>query len=291
MQSLVVPGSETDVTLSVTIDGPCASTDADGRRRAAGTALIAHGAGSSGDFVRRAFGPPLLAGGWRLVSYDLRGHAGSTPVTDPARLDLSAHVADMVTLARRVGADMLGGVSMGAHAAVLAAAALRAHATADRGAPVRGLLLALPAWTGEPEVVAAANAVQAAEIAAVGIDPVLRRISRDHPGWVADELLATWPRHDPDAFVAVLRGLARSRAPSPTELAAATEPVGLAALADDPMHPAAVAQRWTELIPAARLTTVPFSAPAEDRSVLGGACWGSWVAACEAGADDLSASR
>jgi pimeloyl-ACP methyl ester carboxylesterase len=269
MQVLVVPGAETDVTLSVTIDDPPASGSGDAPR-ATRTALIAHGAGSSGEFVRQAFGPPLLTAGWRLVSYDLRGHAGSSAVTEPERLGLSDHVADLGVLARRFGASLLGGVSMGAHAAVLAAPKL-AH-----GVEPAGLLLALPAWTGEPDVVAAANAVQAAEIAAIGVPPVLRRICSDHPGWVADELASTWPRHVPEAFVAVLRGLARSAAPAPRDLGALTEPVGLVALADDPMHPAGVAQQWAEIIPSSRLVTLPFQAPAADRSVLGRACLQAW---------------
>ena len=85
-------------------------------------------------------------------------------------------------VADHVGATLLGGVSMGAHAAVLAAL--------DDGAPAElaGLLLALPAWTGEPGVVAAANGVQAAELRAVGTAAVLERVCREHPGWVADEL-------------------------------------------------------------------------------------------------------
>lgn len=279
MQVLVVPTAETDVTLSVTIDEPSVELS-----ETAPTALLAHGAGSSGDFVRRAFAPVLLAEGRRLVSYDLRGHADSSSVTDPARLDLSAHAADMVGLAHRFGATLLGGVSMGAHAAVLAAAALRTGARGDGATALRGLLLALPAWTGEPDVVAAANAVQAAEIAEIGIQPVLDRICRDHPGWVADELASSWPRHDPAAFVAVLRGLAASSAPTPLELASIPQPVGIVALAEDPMHPAAVAQQWDEEIPTSRLTTVPFAAPGPDRAVLGRAAWQAWREAVAASA-------
>src|SRR3954451_1827991 len=140
MQALVMPGSETDVTLSVCID----EVDAFGSAPTPGsspTALIAHGAGSSGDFVRRAFDAPLREAGWRLVSYDLRGHGASTPVTDEGALGLDRHVEDMVALARRTGATLLGGVSMGAHAAVLASL----HPAAPPG--LAGLLLTLPAWT------------------------------------------------------------------------------------------------------------------------------------------------
>jgi pimeloyl-ACP methyl ester carboxylesterase len=264
MQVLDMPGSEIAVTLSVRIDDLEGSGSGTGSRSAP-TALIAHGAGSSGDFVQRAFAAPLRAAGWRLVSYDLRGHGNSTAVADEAALGLDRHVQDLLALAARTGATMLGGVSMGAHAAVLAAL----DATAPRD--LAGLLLALPAWTGPPDLVAAANAVQAAELRAVGIAPVLDRIRRDHPGWVADELSGAWPGHDAAAFAAVLAALARSPGPSEAELARIAVPVGIVALDDDPMHPATVAEAWSRLIPRAGLERVAFDAPAADRSVLGSA--------------------
>jgi pimeloyl-ACP methyl ester carboxylesterase len=268
MQVIVMPGAETDITLKVTIDSP--------EPRDSGspppTALIAHGAGSSGNFVRRAFADPLLGAGWRLISYDLRGHGASTPVDDPRRLELPSHVADLAGLAHLTGATLVGGVSMGAHAAVLTAI--------DADLPdLAGLLLALPAWTGEPDLVAGANAVQAAELDAAGVDRVLQRIRRDHPGWVADELVAAWPLHVPAAFVAVLSGLARSAAPTPEQLQSVTVPAGLVALEDDPMHPAAVAERWRSFLPRAQLARLAFDAPAGDRSVLGRAALDAWTQA------------
>jgi pimeloyl-ACP methyl ester carboxylesterase len=285
MQVVTMPGAETDITLQVTIDpadpllsGSTGSNPTAGGRAACGTALIAHGAGSSGDFVRRAFGPPLRAAGWNLVSYDLRGHGASTPVTEPDRLELTSHAADVAAVARRFGATLLGGVSMGAHAAVLAV--LDQALRNDLPDPV-GMLLALPAWTGEPDLVAGANAVQAAELASFGVPRVLERICRDHPGWIAEELAGAWPRHDPAAFVAVLTGLARSAAPTPAELRRLRVPTGLVALDDDPMHPAAVAKRWSSLIPVAELRRVAFDAPAADRAVLGRAALTAWTVAAD----------
>jgi pimeloyl-ACP methyl ester carboxylesterase len=279
MQLVDMPASETDLTLSVCID----RAGDDGRppfavtRR---TAVLAHGAGSSGDFVQRSFAAPLRAAGWRLVSYDLRGHGGSSPVRDPSRLGLDRHVQDLLAVAGRVGATLLGGVSMGAHAAVLAAL--------DQRAPTElaGLLLALPAWTGKPEAVAAANGLQAAELRTVGTAAVLDRVCRDHPGWVADELASSWPTHDPIAFAAVLEALSVSSAPSVADLSQLRVPVGLVALDDDPMHPAAVAERWSRAIPNAALERVAFDAPAADRAVLGRAAMAAWQRAWE-----LSASR
>jgi pimeloyl-ACP methyl ester carboxylesterase len=278
MQALVMPGAEADVTLSVTIDDAATGGSVEERE----IALIAHGAGSSADFVRRAFGPPLAAGGFRLASYDLRAHGDSSRIHDPDRLQLRQHAADLAVLAERLGARLLGGISLGAHAAVRAAlsvqAALMARTAPRSAEPDRlvGLLLVMPAWTGDPDAVAAANAVQAAELAAVGTSAVLRRIGEDHPGWVADELAAAWPRHDPESFVAALRGLARSAAPAVDELARIEVPVGVVALRDDPMHPATVAHRWAEALPRAVLAEVEFAAPATDRSVLGAAAVTAW---------------
>lgn len=269
MQVALMPSAETDVTLTVTIDTP------EGNQSNSGpTALIAHGAGSSGDFVRRAFGPPLLEAGWRLASYDLRGHGASSPVTDPGRLGLAEHVTDLRAVARATGATLLGGVSMGAHAAVFAT--ILAASQPGWAPEPAGLLLALPAWTGAPDAVAAANALQAAELSAAGLPVVLERICRDHPGWVADELAESWPRHDPASFVAVLTALARSSAPTPDELRSVQVPAGLVALSDDPMHPAAVAASWAEIMPVARLVRIPFDAPAADRAVLGRAALDAW---------------
>lgn len=287
MQASDMPGSEMDVTLSVCLDTVCLDTfPASGSAPApdsAPTALIAHGAGSSGDFVRRAFGPPLRASGWRLASYDLRGHGASTPVTDESALTIDRHVADMLALARQTGATLLGGVSMGAHAAVLA--------SLDPAAPpgLAGLLLTLPAWTGEPDLVATANAVQAAELRAVGTATVLERVCRDHPGWVADELAASWPQHDVAAFSAVLTALARSPGPTEAQLAQVPVPVGVVALDDDPMHPASVAELWSRRIPHAGFERLAFEAPAAERAVIGRAALAAWSAGSPNGS--VSGSR
>src|SRR4051812_27822086 len=203
MQAVDMPGGEADVTLSVHIDGANGSGSVPAPRSSP-TALIAHGAGSSGDFVRRAFGAPLQAAGWRLVSYDLRGHGASTPVTDEGALGLDRHVEDMVALARRTGATLLGGVSMGAHAAVLASL----HPAAPPG--LAGLLLTLPAGTGAPDVAPPATAVRAAGRRGVGRAPVPARVCRAHRGGVADERAGSCPRHDVAALSAVLAALARS---------------------------------------------------------------------------------
>lgn len=237
------------VTLAVTAAGP----------PGAPAAVLAHGAGSSADFVLRAFGPALRAAGHRLVAYDLRGHGASTPVRDARRLGGDDHAGDLAALAAHVDAVLLGGVSLGAHVAAVAAVGRRPT----------GVILALPAWTGPPDQVAAANAVQADELDRLGVAGALARIRGEHPGWVADELAAAWPRHDPAAFAAVLRTLARSPAPSEATLARIGAPAAVVALAGDPMHPAGVARRWAAALPAAVYAQVRPEEVALDREALG----------------------
>lgn len=259
-----LPGAEADISLAVRVVGAPLGDDVDNFGGDVPSAVVAHGAGSDADFVIRAFGGPVVAAGWRLVAYDLRGHGASTPVAAAERLTPADHAADLLALAVGTGATLLGGVSMGAHAAVRAAMVLH-----GRGNALAGLLLAMPGWTGGPDLVAGANLLQAEEIERIGIGAALSRITRAYPGWVADELAGSWCRHDAAAFAATLRALGRSSAPSVAELAALTAPAGVVALADDPMHPTSVAEQWTAALPAAALRTVTQREMAEDRAALG----------------------
>jgi pimeloyl-ACP methyl ester carboxylesterase len=224
-------------------------------------AVVAHGVGSSADFVARAFGPGLQAAGYRLVAPDLRGHGASTPLPDPAEHSLDAHVGDLTALVDRVGAALVGGVSLGAHVAAVVAGART----------VDGLVLALPAWLGEPDATAAANAEWAAELEHAGLAATVRRISREPgvPGWIADELRAGWSQHDPASLVAALRAVATSRAPDPTQLAAVTAPTGIVAATDDPAHPATTAQAYADRLRRAALRTCRLADVGADRRLLG----------------------
>jgi hypothetical protein len=138
-----------------------------------------------------------------------------------------------------------------------------------------GALFVLPGWLGRPGPAAGLTAQTADELERDGVPAVLDRLRMASGGWVVDELAAGWPRHG-DALPGVLRAAATSPAPTEGELAAVGVPAGVVGLRDDPMHPAAVARRWSAALPRAELRLLPRDAPATDRSVLGAAALAAW---------------
>jgi len=217
-------------------------------------AVVLPGAGSTADFVTRAFGPPLAGAGYALVTED--PVAGSEVV--------ARALAGLDEAVRRYRVRLAGGVSLGAHLAVRWAAASPAAAGLD------GLLLALPAWSGPPGAVAAACAVAAAEVEAYGVAGALHRAGGTGTRWVLDELAAAWPRYGADLPV-TLRAAAGSPGPTEAELARVGVPVGLAAFVDDPLHPLAVAEQWASAFRRAVLERLQLADPGPDRAVLGAA--------------------
>ncbi len=184
--------------------------------------VLAHGVGSTAEFLARCVAGPLGAAGLRLVSYDLRGHGESVPEPDPAGHALGVHAADLAAVVAATGARVAGGLSLGAHAAI------RADLTIDR------LLLALP---GDLEATAAANLATARELAAYGVAAALARIAAEPsvPRWVVGELRRSWPRHDPASLVAAFTAVAReATAPLPAGV-----PATVVTVPDDPAHPPA----------------------------------------------------
>jgi pimeloyl-ACP methyl ester carboxylesterase len=222
---------------------------------AAPTAVVLPGSGSTAEFVARAFAGPVLAAGYALATADPPRAAG-----DPAEEWCEA----LDDLPSRPA--LVGGVSLGAHAA--------ARWAARRPGATDGLLLVMPAWTGAPDGVAAVSASTADELEASGVDAVLTRLRRLATGagsaaWVLTELERAWRHRGKAALVAELRGVAASPGPTEAELARIDIPAGLVALAGDPLHPEAVARRWASALPRASLETVHHTTVAADRAALG----------------------
>ena len=214
-------------------------------------AVVLPGAGSSADFVRRAFLGPLRAAGYALVAPQPVPGADLVPA---AFRSLDAAAAEHGPRLR-----LVGGVSLGAHTAARWTAAARPD--------VDGVLLVLPAWTGAPGGVAAATAASAGLVERLGTAGALAAAGTA-VGWVAAELTAAWPAYG-DGLAPSLRAAAAAPGPTLAELSALGVPAGLVAFPDDPLHPAAVAHEWAAAIPRAAVRELPLVAPAADRSILG----------------------
>ena len=210
-------------------------------------ALLAHGAGSCPETALRLLGPAVPQG-VEPVAIDARGTVGDIV----ARLDDAARGKDVV---------LVGGVSLGAHAAALWSSATGAESE---------LLLVMPAWSGGPDDVAALTAATADDVEAFGIDRVLAAITAlAGDDWVLAELRRGWRTYDDVLLAATLRAAASSAGPTPTALAAITAPTAVVGLDDDPLHPAEVARSWASLVPGAQLAVVGRHTPKDDRGVLG----------------------
>ena len=213
--------------------------------------VVAHGMGSSARFVADAFAVPVVGAGYRLVAYDLRGHGSSSPARSVEQHHLDVHAADLASVVASVDGpvSVVGGISLGAHAAV------RAVGT---GVDAELVLACLPAWIGLATAGRGPHAAMAARIAAEGVDPMIAALGTDVvlAPWLRATLLADYPRHDPASLVAGLRSLDGAEAPGYEELRRLRLPLAVLGWPDDAGHPLAVARRWAELAPRAALLTL-----------------------------------
>jgi pimeloyl-ACP methyl ester carboxylesterase len=216
-------------------------------------AVVLPGTGSDDDYVTRAFGGPLRDAGATLLA----------PPPQPTRLiDGYLHGLDD---AARGGPIVVGGVSIGA--AVAAAWALR-HP--DRTVAV---LAALPAWTGPPGEAPAAVAARysAQQLRDDGLESTTTQMRASSPPWLADELTRSWRSQWPDLPDAMDEA-AGYVAPTDGQLQRLTAPMGVAAAADDPIHPLEVGRHWAAVAPHAALRMVTLDQIGADPSALGAAC-------------------
>lgn len=223
------------------------------------TAVLLPGTGSDDVFIRSVFAAPVAAAGVALVAPE--------PVPGP---DLGRrHLLSLDAAFEAFGPVLAGGISFGAH---LAAEWACAH-------PSRcaGLLLALPAWHGSPAGCPASVAARysAALVQRDGLDATLA--ATDVSPWLAAELDRAWRRHGPGLVDSLLAAADRP-APTLAQLASLDIPVGIAAVRDDPLHPASVAAQWAAAIPGAELRSLSFADFGADRAALGRTAVEAWQA-------------
>lgn len=226
----------------VTEDGCRLAVRDGGARNADRRLLVAHGAGSSAQFVLDAFDGVARTHGWALTAYDLRGHVDSSPAPDVGDHDIDVHAGDLASLAAAERPDVLGGISIGASAAAI----VSARGVVD----LSGLLLCMPAWTGTATAGEGPHAMIAARVAREGVAPMVADALADTSvrPWLRDVLARDLPAHDPASIVAVLTSLDGGRAAGAEDLAAIRVPTVVAGWPGDPGHPWEVATAWLRLL-------------------------------------------
>jgi pimeloyl-ACP methyl ester carboxylesterase len=184
------------------------------------TCLLLHGAGSTPEFMQRAFGAAAAEAQFELLTPDVSGMS----------------IPQMLELLDSIPADVIGGVSLGAHAAALYAARF------GWSGPVYAVM---PAWLGEPGPVAGLTAHTAQRLQTQSLEAVLAEFrAAATTDWIAAELVRAWSTMSPHHLAHVLRVAAVQPAPTVEDLRTIQGPVTVVALADDPTHPEEVAVEW-----------------------------------------------
>jgi 2-succinyl-6-hydroxy-2,4-cyclohexadiene-1-carboxylate synthase len=217
-----------------------------------------------------------LAGSWRTIAYDARGHARSEAPEDPAAYGAEALVADALGVLASAGAERAVWVGLSMGAAVALEAALRAPRA------VRALaLLSIPGGRGAARGIAAHAAAFADAIEREGLPAAGERFAWG-PGSGLDAAGAALVRqgfleHAPHALVHTLRGFLAGWPPvaaRASELARLAAPTLVVAGARDAgsLEPS---RALAAAIPDAELAVVPdaghvvnLARPAETNALL-----------------------
>jgi len=168
--------------------------------------VFAHGLMGTGA-VQRLQLAPLVEAGWKVVTFDQRGHGGATPVTHPSGYHPVAMGADLWAVADASGLDRcwIGGGSMGA------ATSFRASRLQPQR--VDGLVQAVPALRDEAHAMIFGFDAIAGVLHDHGIDGLIAALrhlaasaGRDESDEIFLEKLRT---HDPDSLELALRNVPR----------------------------------------------------------------------------------
>jgi pimeloyl-ACP methyl ester carboxylesterase len=202
----------------------------------------------------------LPRAGYRLTTFDARGHGESSPARERTAYEYRDMVEDLGAVLDHLGADraVLGGASMGAHTAMAFALAFPERVSA--------LVEMTPAYDGAPRT----NAADLAEwdrladgLESGGVDGFLAAYTPGADERFRDTVLTVTrqrlERHrHPEAVADALRVVPRSFAfDGLEELEHVEIPTLIVASRDeaDPGHPFRVGQAWAERLPNATLVT------------------------------------
>lgn len=245
--------------LTITTDGPRLSATRGGPEEGPARVVMLHGLTATRHYTVHG-SRHLDRRGIASVAYDARGHGVSGRAGGPADYGYAQLASDLGSVLDAVAGPtdpvVLLGISMGAHTAVRFAI--------DHPERVSGLVLITPA-----HLPGARSADRSAwdELAAAlrGPDPIDGFIRASHlgniPEGVRDQLAMAIrqriSRHaDLPAVADALEGVPRSSPfDSFDELSSIDVPTIVVGSRDeiDPSHPLAVAQRWADVIPGARI--------------------------------------
>lgn len=203
--------------------------------------LYLHGLSAQGAIARRE-----APSGYRLATYDQRGHASATPFSAPGEYAIAEFVDDALAVLRELGWERaaLGGTSMGA------AVALRL--ALDHPELVELLILAGPAFGSEPNPALAVDGGVGDDIDRLGLAETIRTrkaalIELGAPV-AAAAFLDTWTDHDAEALAAAFRTVG-GWVPFPDLHLVGDLPMPVAVLGwpDDEMHPLSLAEEISVL--------------------------------------------
>lgn len=199
----------------------------------------------------------LPRAGYRVTTFDARGHGSSSPAADPAEYEYRDMVADLGAVLDHLGAERaaLGGASMGAHCTMAYALAFPERVSA--------LVQITPAYEGRPRDDLSDWERLADGLERGGVDGFLEAYDPQADDRWRETVLTVvrqrLERHEhPEAVADALRVVPGSVAfEGLEELEAVSIPTLIVASRDDadPGHPYAVAEAYSQRLPRARLVS------------------------------------